>query len=201
MDGIVLKREVSNERVLAAGQLVMEIGSLSEPEVEADILSQDVLAVREGNPVDVYTLTQNRLPIRATVKRIYPGGFTKVSSLGVEQQRVKVVIQFERGDADPRTSQQLGTDYRVRVRIYTASQDDAVAIPRNAIFQGETGQWQAFVVRRGKAVRTTLEVGIMNDEEVEILSGVSADERVVLAPDMSLNGGQRVSARVLHESQ
>ncbi len=194
VDGVVLRRAVSNERVLSAGAVLLEIGRPEDIEIEAEILTQDAVQIELGDLVDIEGPAVGPEPIRGRVARIYPQGFTKVSSLGVEQQRVLVVIDFEaEGLAKLQTAGvKLGADYRVRVKIYTDEKNDAVKIPRSALFRGADGSWQAFAVRGGRAKLARLTVGLSNDFEVEVLSGLKAGEQVILAPEAGLTDGQPV---------
>lgn len=200
VDGVVLAKHVENERYLSAGEVLLEIGEPQRLEIEADILSQDVVNVREGQPVEIYgpaigaPLGEG---VGGTVKKIYPAGFTKQSSLGVEQQRVKVVVAFDQ-DVLPKLidQQELGVGYRVRVRIFTA-ESRGITVPRSALFRGPAGTWQLFVIRGGKARRVDVTVGLLNDERVEITGGVQENEPVILAPDTRLEDGVRVQ---FHES-
>ena len=125
--------------------------------------------------------------------RIYPAGFTKVSSLGVEQQRVKVIMRFEPDDWKRlREENDLGVDYRVRVRIYTAESSGALVIPRSALFRGANNDWRVFAVRGGKAHLQAVKVGLTNDNWVEIVGGLTENDQVILAPETNLTEGQRV---------
>jgi len=196
VDGVVLDRLVSNQRQLAAGTILMRIGRLEDLQVEADVLSQDVVDVKLGDEVEVYGPAVGRPVgegVRGVVHRIYPSGFTKISSLGVEQQRVKVIICFADGVLETlRAQRDLGVDYRVRVRIFTARKNGALIVPRSALFRGADGAWEAFAVRRGRARRVGVEVGLINDRWVEITEGIVEDEQVVLAPETGLQDGSRV---------
>ena len=193
IDGVVLERDVSDERQLTSGAILLKLGRLEDLEIEADILSQDVVNVKPGNTAEIYGPAIGATLVKATVKTIYPGGFTKVSSLGVEQQRVKVVLHLDPGVASKlRKDRDLGVDYRVRVRIFTAEQSQALVIPRSALFKGAAGQWQLFVVRNGRAQLQAVKVGLMNDDAVQILDGVQPDEEVILAPETSLADGTKV---------
>jgi HlyD family secretion protein len=148
IDGVVLERSVSDERQLPAGETLLELGRLEDLEVEAEVLTQDVVNVTPGAAVDVYGPAIGPAPVKARVERIYPAGFTKVSSLGVEQQRVIVVIRFAPADLQRlRGERDIGVGYRVNVRIYTAAKDDALIVPRSALFRGNDGDWQVFAVR------------------------------------------------------
>ena len=193
VDGVVLDRLISNERYLTAGTTLLEIGRLEDLEVEADILSLDVVATKPGDPVEIYGPAIGRSSAKGTVARIYPAGFTKVSSLGVEQQRVKVIVRFAEGELDRLIKgQRLGVGYRVRVRIFTADRTKALLIPRSAVFRAADNTWQVFVVRDGVATLQSVKVDLMNDEQVEITEGLSEGEPVILAPESSLTDGTRV---------
>jgi HlyD family secretion protein len=198
VDGVVLQRLETDERMVAAGTVLLEIGDLKELEVEVDVLSQEVVKVKVGQPVEVFGPAIGERPLTGAVKNVYPAGFTKVSSLGVEQQRVKVIVAFDEADQQRLIERRgkgewdLGVDYRVRVRIITAMHSGALVIPRSALFRSADGGWQVFVIREGKAQLQPIEVGLMNDEEVEVQSGVTADELLVLAPETNLTDGTKV---------
>jgi HlyD family secretion protein len=197
VDGIVMRRAVSNLRMLPAGELLLEIGRLEELEIEVEVLSQEAVDVTPGDPVDIIVPTVRHEPLRGTVRRVEPRGFTKISSLGVEQQRVLVIVAFD-PEAVSRFRDEgysMGVGYRLRVRIYTDAHEDAVAVPRSALFRGPEDRWQAFVVRNGRARRADLEIGLLNDVEGEVLAGLDAGDAVILAPDADLHDGARVKSR------
>lgn len=197
VSGVILNRNVSNQRVLSAGELLLEIGRLEDLQIEADLLSEDVVNVHVGDRADVVGAVIGDQPVQATVVRIYPRGFTKVSSLGVEQQRVTVVLSVSREDLNRLADEgrQLGSDFRIRLRIYTESKDRALIIPSTALVRDARGQWQVFYIREGSAVLTTVKTGLSNDRDVEILDGLQEGDRVILAPESSLADGQRVVAQ------
>jgi HlyD family secretion protein len=202
VDGVVLKRMVTNEMLLPAGTTLLEIGRLQDLEVEAEILSQDVVRVKEGQRVEIYGPAVGRRRADGKdhadgmVKRIYPGGFTKISSLGVEQQRVMVIVEISDEDLPwLRREQNLGVGYRVNVRISTAEKPDALVVPRSALFRAADGGWQVYAVRSGRARLQDVQVGLMNDESAEITSGLSEGEQVVLAPESNLEHGARVTVK------
>jgi HlyD family secretion protein len=197
VDGVVLQRAVSSRRVLPAGQMLLEIGRLEKLEVEAEILSQEAVEIAVGDRVDIFGPAIGREPVRGVVSKIEPQGFTKISSLGVEQQRVRVVVAFAEGVLDRlrAESHELGVGYRVRVRVYTDIRDNTVVIPRSALFRSAADRWQVFVIRDGRARLVDLRVGLMNDAEVEVLEGIQPGEPVVLAPETTLEDGARVEPR------
>jgi HlyD family secretion protein len=198
VDGIVLERAMTDERPVTAGTVLLEIGDLAELEVEVDVLSQEVVKVKIGQRAEIFGPAIGERPLHGTVKNIYPAGFTKVSSLGVEQQRVKVIVAFNEQDQrrliERRAKKEwdLGVDYRVRVRIITAENSGALVIPRSALFRGAEGRWQVFAIRDGRARLQPIEVGLMNDEQVEVRDGVRPDEQLVLAPETNLVDGTKV---------
>jgi HlyD family secretion protein len=104
--------------------------------------------------------------------------------LGFDQEELKSL----------RDTRDLGVGYRVRVRIYTDERSRALVIPRSALFRGPAGDWHVFVVRDGQARLVSVEVGLLNDEAVEIRAGLTENEPVVLAPETNLVDGTRVAA-------
>ena len=194
VDGIILKRYVLNERVLPAGAKLLDIGNLNELEVTANILSQEAVMIRPGNPVDIYGAAIGETPVRGIVDHVKPEGFTKVSSLGVEEQRVPVVIKFNSSDIAKLKQQgrDISLGYRVQVRIYTASAPKAVTIPRTALFRGSGDTWQAFAVADGSAKLINLKVGLANYQKVQVEQGLKPGELVIVAPPVDLVTGTRV---------
>ncbi len=199
VDGVILDRRVSNERVLPAGEVLLEVGRLEELEVEADVLTQDAVDIRVGQTVEISGPAIGAEPVVGSVKRIYPQGFTKVSSLGVEQQRVLVVISFAPGELERlrNSGHELGVGYRIRVRVFTAQKSSALRVPRSAMFRNSAGQWQVFAIRGGRAKLANLELGLENDFEAEVLSGLDEGDQVIVAPPASLEDGDAVEVYLL----
>jgi HlyD family secretion protein len=132
-------------------------------------------------------------PAKAHVTRIFPAGFTKVSSLGVEQQRVKVIMKLEGDDLTRlRENNDLGVAYRVRVRIFTAEATDTLAIPRSALFRGASNDWRVYTIRGGRAHLQAVKIALANDERVQVVEGLAAGDQVILAPETNLAEGQAV---------
>lgn len=195
IDGIVLNRFIEDEQYLSAGTKLISLGKLHTLEVEADVLSQDVVRVNEGDVVEVYGPAVGGglgHGVQGTVEKIYPAGFMKVSSLGVEQQRVKVIVRFAPDVIERLRKLGIGVDYRVRVRIFTKEKSDALRVPRSALFRGPDGGWQVFVAARSQARLRDVTVGLLNDAHTEIVSGLKRGENVILAPETSLVDGSRI---------
>ncbi len=206
VSGTVLERHSVNERYLAAGEILLEIGDLRTMEVEIEVLTQDAVHIRPGNVVEIYGPSIGVDPVLGIVTQVYPAGFTKVSSLGVEQQRVRVTVGLNSADLERLVhGRGLGVNYRVRVKIFTNQKDRALVIPRSALFRGHAGNWQVFAVRSGRAELQDVEIGLMNDEAVEIVKGIEAGTPVVLAPETDLVSGSKIAiiqtAAVNHEAE
>jgi len=194
--GVVLKRYLQNERVLPAGSPLLDIGHANELEVKADILSQDVVLMRPGDEVEIYGTAIGKTPVKGKVARIRPEAFTKISSLGVEQQRVSVIITFDKGDLKrlKEKGRTIGVGSRVRARIFTAHRKNAMIVPRQAVFRGTKEAWKIFTVQDGKARMVPVTLGLTNDHEVEIVEGLHKGDVVIVAPPKSLLSGARVSS-------
>lgn len=194
--GLVLDRQVDDERVLPAGAPLLAVGDPAALEVTADILSQQVGPIRAGATVAISGEAIGPAPLAGTVERVSPQGFTKISSLGVEQQRVRVTIRFEPGELEHlrASGRDLGVGYRVWVRIRTGQADQALIVPRLAVFRDAAGDWRLFVVREGKAVSVPVRIGLDNASESQILEGIGENDTVVVSPPKELTDGAAVKA-------
>ena len=187
INGVVLERMQTRHQYLAAGTPVMTLGRLDDMEVIAEVLTERAAWIQPGDVVDVYGEAIGEKPITGHVVRIYPAGFEKVSSLGVEQQRVKVAIRL---DQRPK---RLGVAYRVQVRIYYDQADDALTIPRTAIYRGDKGEWKLMTVENGETRTRTVSVGLINDERVQITDGLDKSAQVVARPSRDITPGMNVA--------
>ena len=188
-DGVVLRRLRESEVVVAQGEGLVEIGDTRRLEVVADVLSSDAVAIRPGQAVLVERWGgADGLPGR--VRRVEPSGFTKVSALGVEEQRVNVVIDPDSGCPE---WLQLGDRFRVEVAIVVWEAADVLTVPIGSLTRN--GQdWSVFVVREGRAARTAVQVGHQNDTDAEILGGVTTADTVIVYPGESVDDGVAVIA-------
>lgn len=200
VNGVVLKRYVTDERFLGAGEPLLEIGRLEDLEIEADLLSVDVVNAKVGDQVEIYGPAVGAEPAKGKVSKVYPAGFTKVSSLGVEQQRVKVVVAIDPEDLQ-RLAEQRGVQvgYRVRVKILTDERENALVVPRSSLFRGANDQWHVFVAKGNRARLRPVEIGLINDRLAEVLSGLESGENVIRTPPSSLVDGGKIAANVARE--
>ena len=182
--GRVLRVLEESERVVYAGTPLLELSNTSKVEVVADALSTDAVKIRPGTPVLVEDWGGDA-PLQARVRLVEPSAFTKVSALGVEEQRVNVVADF----MDPVVP--LGDGYRVEAR-FIIWDGEALKVPSGALFRrGEA--WSVFRLEGGRAVCREVETGQRNESEVEIKSGLGEGDRVVLHPPNDLEDGARVA--------
>ncbi len=194
VSGTVLKRHVWNEKVMTPGEALLDIGNLTELEVTADILSEEAIHIQAGDKVEIFGESVGSTSIQGSVRLVEPEAFTKISSLGVEEQRVAVKITFARGalDALHQSGKILGLHYRVRVRVITDEKAGVALVPRTSLFHGMQRNWQIYRVADGRAQLTDVDVGLMNDRQAEILSGIKVGETVIVAPESSISDGTRV---------
>lgn len=189
--GVVLKRVRESESAVLAGEPLIEIGNpATDLEIVSDLLSTDAVRVKPGARVRVEQWGGDRT-LAATVRRVEPSGFTKISALGVEEQRVNVVMDFN----DPAGAwAALGDGYRVEVRIVIWEAADVVKVPTSALVrEGDT--WVVFVVDGDRIRKTAVVVGQRNSEEAEIRSGLDAGRPVVVHPSRRVSDGVLVEVR------
>jgi HlyD family secretion protein len=171
---------------VSAGTPLFEVGDLGALEIVVDLLSQDAVAVRPGMPATV-TQWGGPEPIAAHVRRVEPAGFTKLSALGVEEQRVNVLLDLD----DPAPAASLGDGFAVEVSIMTWSADRVLQAPASALFREAKG-WAAFVVKDGRATIQPIQVGHVGPRSAEITGGLSEGDALVAHPPTSLTNGARV---------
>ncbi len=177
--GYVLNVFEESARIIAAGAPIMEVGDPTDLEAEIELLSTDAAAVKPGAEAIIERWGGSE-PLRATVEVIEPAAFTKVSALGVEEQRVKVRVEFKE---PPSGQAQLGDRYRVEARIVTWSSPDVLQIPSGALFR-RGGDWMCFAVSGGRARARKVEIAHENGLAAEVVSGIALGEKVILhAPD------------------
>jgi HlyD family secretion protein len=190
IDGVVLKRMRESEAVVPAGEPLLEIGDLAQIEVVADLLSTDAVRVAPGNKVLIEQWGGGHT-LEGRVRLVEPSGFTKISALGVEEQRVNVVIDF----ADPvAAAKELGDAYRVEARIVVWEQGDVLTVPVGSLFR-RGDDWAVFVVE-DNAVRTqVVTLGQRNATDGQVLEGLDEGDRIVIHPPDTLRDGLRVAER------
>jgi len=183
--GQVMRRHVESEGLVRAGQPLLELGDPRSLEVVVDVLTTDALQLKPGLPVRLDT-GHAALPLAGRVQAIEPAGFTKVSALGVEEQRVVVVVTL------PEEAPALGDAYRVDARFQVWAADSVLAVPVPALFRdGE--HWAVYVVDGARARLRRVGIGHVGDRAAEVTSGLAAGDRVVVYPGDQVRDGMKIA--------
>ncbi|MEK7953572.1 efflux RND transporter periplasmic adaptor subunit [Luteolibacter soli] len=190
VSGRLLNVMQESETVVTAGTPIAEIGDPVDIEIEAEILSRDAVAMKPGDAVSIEQWGGPQ-PLEARVRRIEPAAFTKISALGVEEQRVFVLCDLVNPTEQAKA---LGDRYRVEVRVAVWHSDDALVVPAGALFR-EGNLWKTFVFRDGKAQSITLEAGKTDGHFTEVVSGLAAGDEVLLHPPDTVKDGTPVTKR------
>jgi len=190
IDGTVLKILQESSSIVTPGTSLLELGAPNDLEIEVDVLSSDAVKISQGNRVILEHWGGDR-PLNARVKRVEPQAFTKISALGVEEQRVYVIADF----TDPlELWSHLGDGYRVEARIVIWEQPDVLKVPTSALFrQGD--DWAAFVDDSGNARLRIVAIGRRNGLESQVLSGIEEHEKVVVHPSDKIVDGIKIQER------
>jgi HlyD family secretion protein len=187
--GRVLKINQQSEAAIQPGTPLIEIGDPLDLEVIADLLSSDAVQINQGASVRIDGW--GGAPIRGRVTRVDPAGFLKVSALGIEEQRVRVTIDFV---DPPETWSRLGHDYRVVVHVTVWDTDDALTVPLGALFR-KGDEWAVFTAQDGRAHTTAVQIGHRNARVAEVLAGLSNGDQIVLHPSDRIADGVRITQR------
>ena len=187
--GHVLRVIQESAGYVEPGTKLIEVGDAADLEVEVDVLSTNAVRVRPGNSVIIEQWGGEK-PLHGYVRRVEPSGFTKISALGVEEQRVYVIIDLvELPEARPT----LGDAFRVEARIVEWESADVLKVPLSSLFR-DGHQWAVFVVERGTARLRRVKIGHRNSLEAEVLEGLTAGAEVVLHPGDNVRAGIAVKA-------
>jgi HlyD family secretion protein len=190
--GLVLSVLRESEGIVAEGTEIMTIGNPQSIEVVVDLLSREAVRVRPGNRVEI-TQWGGRDPLIGRVNRVEPFGRLKVSALGIEEQRVNVIIGFA-GEAAAEAAR-LGHGYQLDATIILWQSDNVLRVPIGSLFRGGDGGWRVFLNRAGRVRNMPLELGHLNDEFAEVIAGLEQGDEVVLNPANSLRAGDRIRRR------
>lgn len=190
VSGRVLKVMQESETVATPGMQILEVGDPTDIEIEAEILSRDAVAIRPGDSVQVEQWG-GEIPLSGRVRRVEPAAFTKISALGVEEQRVIVLSDLVE---IPENAKTLGDRYRVEVRVAVWHSDDVMVVPAGSLFR-EGNEWKTYLFRDGAAKLTPVEAGHSDGRFTEIVSGLNAGDEVLLHPPDTVKDGTPVTKR------
>ena len=186
----VLNIHHKSEGVVATGEDLLEIGDPAALEVAVDVLSADAVRIQPNSPVKFYRWGGDK-PLDGIVRTIEPTGFTKISALGVDEQRVWVIADLTSPREDWR---QLGDGYRVEAHFILWQDEAVLQVPASALFRNADG-WTVFTVADGKARLTTVTTGHNNGLITQIITGLSAGDVVIKHPDDRIEDGVRVEPK------
>ena len=190
IDGVLLGIQDKSARMVATGDPLLELGDPSALEMRIDVLSQDAVQIQPGQTVLVEHWG-GAAPLVGRVRRVNPSAYTKVSALGVDEQRVDVIADFTVPPADGET---LADGYRIEARIVIWEEPDAVQVPAGALFR-EGESWAAYKMEGDVAKLVLLKLGFNNGEYAQVLDGLSPDDRVILHPGDRIAEGTLVTPR------
>lgn len=188
--GQVLKVFQESEGVVQGGTPILEVGDPAALEIVVDVLSQDATRIPSGAATTIERWG-GKTPLNGHVRVVEPSAFTKLSALGVEEQRVNVIIDL---DEDRERWSTLGDGYRVEARISVWEGKDVLRVPASAVFRSEEA-WATFVVEDDTAVLRTVEIGETNGLETEVVSGLQEGDMVIAYPSDSVRDGVSIKAR------
>lgn len=190
--GSVLSVITESEGMIAEGTPLLSIGDPHRIELVVDLLSREAVRVKSGDRVEV-TQWGGAEPLIGHVERVEPFGRLKVSALGIEEQRVNVIVRFD--DLSTKEAARLGHGYQVDATIVRWSRPDALRVPIGALFRGPDGGWRVFVIAGGRAQERRIATGHMNDLFGEVRSGLRDGEIVAINPPGSLDDGDTATSR------
>ncbi len=187
IDGLVLRRHRCCEGAIGAGEAVLDVGSLEDLEIQVDLLSAAAVRVSPGMTVRLSGWGGEN-GLTGTVRRVEPAGFTRVSALGVDEQRVPVIVDI---DGDPEQWQGLGIGFRVEAEFQLWQSDEAVQVPASALFRHGDG-WAVYRIEQDRARLQPVERGRGSGLTVHITAGLDAGSQVVNHPGDRLEDGVRL---------
>ncbi len=190
IDGVVLRVFQESATVVTPGTALLEIGNPADLEIVIDVLSNEAVKIQPGDAVRIEQWGGDA-PLEATVRLVEPAAFTKISALGVEEQRVNVVADFRSTPAD---ATRLGHAYRIEAAIVVWDEANILQVPNSALFRHQQ-QWAAFVVDNQVVTLRSVEVGQRNETAAEVLSGLNEGEQVVVYPSDLVRAGVTIKPR------
>jgi HlyD family secretion protein len=185
--GSILHVFQESSRAVTQGTPLLEIGDPTDLEVVVEMLSRDGAALRPGAKAELEQWGGSA-PLEGKVRLVEPAAFTKISALGVEEQRVNVVVDITTPVGQRRT---LGDNFRVEARVVVWESDHVMKIPSSGLFR-RANEWAAFVVRNGRAQLVPVQAGRSSGTEIQILAGLHEGDEVILYPGDRVKDGQRV---------
>ncbi len=190
VSGNIFKIYRESEGSINTGEPLLDIGNAEHLEVLVEVLSSDAVKIKKGTPV-LFKRWGGEEPILGVVRVVEPAGFTKISSLGVEEQRVLIIADIT---SPHDTWRVLGDGYRLEAHFIVWEGKDVLQVPASALFRSGK-EWAVFVNDNGRARECAVQVGQRNGLTAEIISGIKANEKVIAHPDESISDRSRIKSR------
>ena len=188
--GTIFRIYRESEGTVSGGEPLMDVGNVENLEVRVEVLSSDAVKIKNGTPV-LFKRWGGDEPLSGAVRIVEPAGFTKISSLGVEEQRVLVIADIL---SPPEMWRVLGDGYRLEAHFVVLEAKDVLQVPNSALFRSGK-DWAVFASDKGKARKRLVEVGQRNGFTAEILSGIYENDKVIAHPDEAVGDGSRIQSR------
>jgi HlyD family secretion protein len=188
--GLVFRVFEESATVVSPGTKLLELADPAQLEVEVDLLTTRAVQILPGSRM-IIDHWGGPTPLEARVRVVEPSAFTKVSALGIEEQRVNVIGDFT---SPPETRSTLGDGFRIEARLVTWEGADVLKVPSGALFR-ESGDWAVFVHAKGRALLRPVTIGQRSDLEAQVLSGLTPDETVLLYPNDQIQNNTRITTR------
>jgi HlyD family secretion protein len=185
--GVILKILREDEGPVEMGQPIMEIGNVRSIEIVIDVLSQDAVNIKSGNAIHIVRWGGDQ-PLEARVRRVEPQAFVKISSLGVEERRVRVVADIV---SPPEVWENLGDNFRLECRVVIHAERGALKVHTGALFR-EGESWMVYRIIKGRATKTAVQLGRKSTLEAVVKSGLSEGDEVILYPGNAVQEGTKV---------
>jgi HlyD family secretion protein len=190
IDGVVIERIHQSEATLPRGAQLLVLANLTDLEIVADYLSTEAVRMAPGTPVLIDRWGGDQL-LRGRIRRVEPAAFTKISALGVEEQRVNVIVDFD-DPAEAWTA--LGDEYRIETRVVVHHSQDALLVPDGAVFPHNNG-WAIFLAGAERAELRPISIGQRNETFAEVLSGLTLGDPVIVYPSDDVTDGVLIEPR------
>jgi HlyD family secretion protein len=190
VDGQVLKVEHESGGPISSGEAILSIANVNELEIVADILSTDAVKIKAGDAVSIEHWGGDK-PLQGTVRLVEPGGFMKISALGVEEQRVNVIIDIT---SSREQWANLGAEFRVEVAILVFKSQNVLQVPISALFR-HNDRWAVFIISNNKARLREIAIGRRNTQTAIVTTGLSVGDKVILYPGERIADGVRIAVQ------
>ncbi|MCA9216836.1 MAG: HlyD family efflux transporter periplasmic adaptor subunit [Planctomycetales bacterium] len=191
INGRVLRVLQESTAIVSAGTPLLELGDAQDLEIEIDVLSSDAVQISPGNRVRIQHWGGEH-ELEGKVQLVEPAAFTKISALGVEEQRVWIIVDI----VDPPNARPtLGDGFRVEGRIVTWESSAVLRVPTSALFRDANRDWAVFVASGDHAKIVSVEIGHRNDQAAEVVSGLSENDTVIVHPSDRVEDGTLIQRR------